>query len=103
MELLITVLGNALVQYQFRDKLFAEDPVVAAEEWGFRLTKGEREMLELIFKKGNEKYTKELRERFESLEDQIYVNLKTVYMCEKPCKMSVPPPVYPPKPKGKAA
>jgi hypothetical protein len=101
MDFLITVLGNALVQDEFRETLFSDDPVAAAEAWGFRLTKGEGEMLNLIFK-GDDAYKEELRARFDSLEDQVYANIRTVFACDRPCKMSVPPP-KPLKPLPKAA
>ena len=98
MDLLITVLGNAVVQADFRDRLLRNgDPVRAAEEWGFRLTKGENEMLTQIFT-GSPAYIEELKERFEKLEYQVYINTG----CAKPCKMTVAPPVCPPSP-AKAA
>lgn len=104
MDLLITVLGNALVQDEFRETLLSGNPVAAAEAWGFRLTKGEREMLELIFKDGDDTYKKELLDLFERLEDKVYENIQRVYMCERPCKMSVPKPVHlGPPPETKAA
>jgi len=99
MDLLITVLGNAVVHEDFREKLLTGDPVAEAEAWGFRLTKGENEMLHLIFNGGSNK--KELREQFNGLADQVYANLK-ILACERPCKMSVSPPKYPPTP-AKAA
>ena len=98
MDLLITVLGNAVVQGDFRDRLLSgEDPVKEAEAWGFRLTKGEGEMLRDIFT-GSDEYIEGLRKKFDALEDQVYINTG----CARPCKMTVGPPVCPPSP-AKAA
>jgi len=102
MDFLITVLGNALVQDEFRETLFNGDPVAAAEAWGFRLTKGEGEMLKLIFT-GDDDYKNQLRARFDSLETQVYVNIKEAFACDRPCRMSVPPPKPSPPPLTKAA
>ena len=98
MDLLITVLGNALVQGKFRERLLSgEDPVREAETWGFRLTKGEGEMLRAMFT-GSDEYIEDLRTKFDALEDQVYINMT----CDKPCKMTVGPPLCPP-PLPKAA
>ena len=98
MDLLITVLGNAVVQGDFRDRLLSgEDPVREAEAWGFRLTKGEGEMLRDMFT-GSAEYIEGLRKKFDALEDQVYINMN----CARPCKMTVGPPLCPP-PLPKAA
>ena len=82
-----------MVQDKFRERLLNGNPVEEAEAWGFRLTKGENEMLTLIFNgEGNKA---ELRERLEKLADTVYSNLK-ILACDRPCKMSVGPPVCPP-------
>ena len=49
MDLLVTVIGNAVVDPQFRSRLL-QNPRAAIDEWGFRLTKGEVEMLEAMFR-----------------------------------------------------
>jgi hypothetical protein len=102
MDLLLTVLGNALAQDDFRETLFEGDPVAAAEAWGFRLTKGDGEFLTQIFT-GDEAYIAELKERFDNLYDQLYLNIASPTVCGKPCKFTVSPPVHPPKPLTKVA
>lgn len=97
MDLLITVLGNAVAQDQFRETLFRGDPVAAVEAWGFRLTKGENEMLKDIFT-GDDAYLEKLNKLFDELGTQVHIRV-----CAKPCKMSVGPPVCAPSPIEKAA
>jgi|SRR5207245_147590 len=86
MDLLVTVIGNAAVDPLFREKLLA-NPRESIDTWGFRLTKGEVEMLEAMFTKGQE----ELSEKFQALEDALYQNLEELIptACDRPCRMSV--------------
>jgi len=90
MDLLVTVIGNAAVDPLFRDELLA-NPRAAIDLWGFRLTKGEVELLESMF---THRQT-ELRETFEALENVLYENLGggVIYACQKPCHMSVSRPI----------
>lgn len=87
MDLLITVLGNAVVHQGFRDKLLKGDPVKEAEKWGFRLTKGDQELLRQIFIEDAQHagHKAELQRTLECLETSIYRQLP----CGKPCNMSV--------------
>ena len=86
MDLLVTVIGNAAVDPLFREKLLA-NPRDAVDTWGFRLTKGEIEMLEAMFTKRQE----EVEEKFKALENALYENLEQLIpkACDRPCRMSV--------------
>jgi hypothetical protein len=89
MDFLVTVIGNAAVDYKFR-KALLKNPRAAIDKWGFRLTKGEVEMMLAMF--GSEQ--KILEERFKELEDILYDNLnRKIFMCDRPCRMSVSHPV----------
>jgi hypothetical protein len=89
MDLLVTVIGNAAVDPVFREELLA-NPRAAIDLWGFRLTKGEVELLDAMF---THRQT-ELNERFEALENVLYENLRgVIYACDKPCHMSVSRPL----------
>jgi len=85
MDLLVTVIGNAAVDPLFREKLL-ENPRDAIDTWGFRLTKGEIEMLEAMFTE-----RQDLKERFKALENALYENLEQLIpeACDRPCRMSV--------------
>ena len=90
MDFLVTVIGNAVVDPLFREKLLA-NPRGAIDTWGFRLTKGEVEMLEAMFTHEQEK----LKKKFHGLEDALYENLAKLIPapCDRPCKMSVSRPL----------
>jgi hypothetical protein len=89
MDLLVTVIGNAAVDPVFREELLA-NPRAALDLWGFRLTKGEVELMDAMF---THRKT-ELNERFEGLENVLYENLRgVIYACDKPCHMSVSRPL----------
>jgi len=90
MDLLVTVIGNAVVDSLFREELLA-NPRQAVDNWGFRLTKGEVEMLEAMFSTAKS----ELKEKFLGLEDALYTNLENLILspCDRPCRMSVSRPL----------
>jgi len=90
MDFLVTVIGNAVVDPLFREELLA-NPRASIDTWGFRLTKGELEMLEVMFTNGQ----MELREKFRALEDVLYQNLEKLIptACDRPCRMSVSRPL----------
>jgi hypothetical protein len=99
MDFLVSVIGNAAVDYEFRERLL-KNPVETINAWGLRLTKGEVEMAKAIF--GSR--TKDLAETFEALEDVLYDNLDhwTEKKCRRPCRMSISQPdplptIEPPK------
>jgi hypothetical protein len=91
MNLLVTLIGNAVVDADFRKLLF-ENPLNAADEWGFHLTKGEVAMLEGIF----DDNAQILKDAFATLEDALYLtlnqNMPEMLFCKKPCSMSLLPP-----------
>ena len=67
MDLLVTVIGNAIADPAFCKRL-VDDPRGAIDEWGFRLTKGEINMLDAMFtKKKKDKLLKE----FDSLQGML--------------------------------
>jgi hypothetical protein len=71
MDLLITVIGNAVMDPVFREKLL-EDPVKAMDDWQFRLTKSEVGVLEQMFAKLGLNQKEELKGKFESLQTILY-------------------------------
>jgi hypothetical protein len=87
MDLLVTVIGNAVVDPLFREELLA-NPRAAIDTWGFRLTKGEVEIMEAMFSS----HQTVLREKFLGLEEALYKNLE-IFACDKPCRMAVSRPV----------
>ena len=88
MDMLITLIGNAAVDPVFRAKFLA-DPLKVAETYGFRMTKGEVEIMLAVFDKKN---AKRLADAFQVLQDALYVNP----ICPRPpCLWSLyPPPEY---------
>lgn len=102
MELLITLIGNAAVDPVFR-KHFLDDPVDTADEYGFRLTKGEFEMMKAVFADLTQKEKEILDQTFLALENVLYNNLSTrtpkpdlpSQPCHPPCMWSIFPPPEP--------
>jgi hypothetical protein len=85
MDLLVTVIGNAVADAEFRERLL-KDPLTAVDNWGFRLTKGEVDMMEELLHRES---VEQLRDKFEALRETLYGA-----SCPKsPCRMSA----YPPK------
>src|SRR2546430_12373330 len=85
MDLLITVIGNAVADTEFRERLL-RDPLTALDEWGFRLTKGEIEMMQEVLPRASEE---ELRNKFQALHETLYAKN---YCPTKRCSMSAYPP-----------
>jgi hypothetical protein len=84
MDLLITVIGNAVADANFREALL-NDPLAAIQEWGFRLTKGDVEMLLAIF------HDQSLRDEFKDLEDGVYGQFHKYLVPDctgRPCRLS---------------
>jgi hypothetical protein len=71
MELLVTLIGNAAVDPNFRTEFLA-NPVATVKKYGFRLTKGEYEMMTAVF---NNHDREDLRHAFENLENKLYRRL----------------------------
>lgn len=103
MDLLITLIGNAAVDPIFRKRFLAE-PLETADAYGFRLTKGEVDLLQQVFTKSQRS---ELERSFEALEKVLYLNVGGG--CKKPpCAWTTYPPPqfrkdYIPDEKKKAA
>ena len=98
MDFLITLIGNAAVHPQFRE-LFLKDPVRIAERYGFRLTKGEYEIMTTVFAKLEDPERERLERAFLALEEELYrrLNIDTLAVlppkkCMKPCAWSLWPP-----------
>ena len=101
MDLLVTVIGNAVVHPDFREALL-KDPLEAIDAWAFRLTKGEEEMLIQIFGHAEKKEErKEMEQKLYELETLVYKYI--VPPCGKPCRMSIPAPLHVRKAAKKAA
>ncbi len=90
MNLIITLIGNAAVDYNFRHAL-RKDPDGTMTAWGFRLTKGEYQMFKAVF----EHFDDQLESAFKNLEDQLYMKLdqsRVLMPCQRPCDWSLIPP-----------
>ncbi len=104
MEFLITLIGNAVVDPLFRER-FLNDPVETADQYGFRLTKGEFDMMRTVFAKLETNEKDDLEQVFFALEEVLYNNLWTRAQkvgllhdpkCPtRPCLWSVFPPPEP--------
>jgi hypothetical protein len=73
MELLITVIGNAVLDPLFLKRL-VEEPLKAIDEWDFHLTKGEINRLQEMFAGLSEEKRKQLTGKFSELGDILYAN-----------------------------
>ena len=67
MDLLVTVIGNAVADPAFRTRLL-EDPRAAIDEWGFRLSKGEVRILDEMFTRAKKN---KLEKEFDALQDTL--------------------------------
>ena len=92
MEFLITLIGNAAVDPNFR-KRFLTDPVETIDHYGFRLTKGDYELMLEVFSRLTPGQKNELEQAFLNLQDQLYARIKG--HCTTPCFWSIfPPPEF---------
>lgn len=90
MDLLITLLGNVAVDPSFRER-FLKDPVDTADEYGFRMTKGEFELMKTVFADLTPMERNALEGAFAGLQDLLYKSTN----CHPPCAWSVYPPPEP--------
>jgi hypothetical protein len=88
MDLLVSLIGNAAVDPNFR-KRFLDNPVDIADRYRFQLTKGEFEIMQTIFGDLTPAEKNQLDEVFSVLEEKLYAKLDR---CTHPCKMSIYPP-----------
>jgi len=99
MDLLVTLVGNAAVDPGFRKK-FLDDPLGTADAYGFRLTKGDFEIMYTVFYNLTDTQKAELDRVFHALEIALYSKLDAVAAlppkrCMKPCGWSIfPPPEF---------
>ncbi len=70
MDLLITVIGNAVLDPVFREHL-VDNPIQALDDWGFRLTKSEIGYLRGMFTGGNKD---ELKNKLATVGELLYRN-----------------------------
>ena len=98
MDLLVTLIGNAAVHPGFRT-LFLENPEEIAEAYGFRLTKGDHEIMTAVFANLGAEDKQKLAQAFEALEIEVYKRLQPENVavvqpkrCMKPCGLSLWPP-----------
>jgi hypothetical protein len=89
MDLVITLIGNAAVHPKFRE-IFLNDPIGTADKYGFRLTKGDFEIMSTVFANLKEEERGRMEQAFKDLEEELYMKLKPT--CMKPCKWSLEPP-----------
>lgn len=89
MDLLVTVIGNAVVDPIFR-KRFLDNPVDIADHYRFRLTKGEFELMQKVFVNLNPDDRDKLEQAFSALEDILYARVPST--CTHPCLWSIFPP-----------
>jgi hypothetical protein len=104
MDLLITLIGNAAVDPGFRE-LFLKNPLETADDYGFRLTKGDFQIMTAMFTNLNDDERTSLEEAFETLENLLYGKMESAALappirkgpCTKPCTLSLYPPRVLPK------
>jgi hypothetical protein len=89
MDLVITLIGNAAVHPKFRE-IFLRDPIGTADKYGFRLTKGDFEIMTTVFANLKEEERERMERAFRDLEEELYNKLRPA--CMKPCKWSLEPP-----------
>ncbi len=83
MDLLVTVIGNAVADPAFREVL-VENPRKAIDDWGFRLSKGEMRIVDSMFA-AEDKPT--VLKAFDNLQDLLFQAMrKTPPFCpQKAC------------------
>lgn len=93
METLVTLIGNAAVDPYFRKGLL-NDPVDIVDKYGFRLTKGDFEMMKALFTDFKDNEKEEMNGAFDKLEGLVYQRLEPVMggKCGHPCRLSIFPP-----------
>jgi hypothetical protein len=92
MDLLVTVIGNVSVDPYFR-KRFLDNPVEITDAYGFRLTKGDFEMMKTMFADLTQVEKDTYRQAFDDLGRLLYKNVP----CGPPCHHSIYPPPQPPE------
>jgi|HubBroStandDraft_6_1064221.scaffolds.fasta_scaffold931413_1 hypothetical protein len=100
MDLLITLIGNAAVDPGFRE-LFLDNPLRTADEYGFRLTKGDFQIMTAMFTRMDDDERARVEAAFKALEDILYAKMDSSALsapppkrppCTRPCSMSIYPP-----------
>jgi hypothetical protein len=89
MEMLVTLIGNAAVDPNFR-KRFLENPVDTIDHYCFHLTKGEFELMLNVFADLTAMQREELDHAFGALENVLYSRI--IKTCPAPCFWSIYPP-----------
>ena len=88
MELLITLIGNAAVDPNFR-KEFLANPSATIDRYDFRLTKADYELMMQVFGKLTAAQIEEFDRTFAILQDKLYAKLNQQGPCKPPCFWSI--------------
>ena len=94
MDVLVTMIGNVVVDPNFRE-MFLKDPIETMDKYGFRLTKADFEMMTNVFGGLKKEEREKLEQLFLALENALYQLVKPPQPptgCH-PCSWSI----YPPK------
>ena len=89
MEFLITLIGNAAVDPNFR-KMFLKDPVDTIDRYGFRLTKSDYQLMVQVFGGLTQAERDELDKSLSLLEAKLYAKIRPP--CTPLCFWSIAPP-----------
>lgn len=84
MELLITLIGNAAANSNFRQK-FLDNPEQTVKRYGFRMTKSDHEMMMSMFGNLTPVEKQEYEQAFLVLENKMYLKVP----CTRPCRLSI--------------
>lgn len=89
MDVLITLIGDAAVDPNFR-KEFLANPSGTIDRYGFRLTKGDYDLMMQVFGKLTPTQIVELDHAFATLQDKLYAKLAQQQgPCKPPCFWSI--------------
>lgn len=93
MDLLMTLIGNAAVDPDFRTR-FLDNPIDTADSYGFHFTKGEFELMQTVFSNLEPQERQKLDNGFAALQDALYARLASrIGPCtHPPCLWSLCPP-----------
>jgi hypothetical protein len=97
MDFLVTLIGNAVVDPVFRKRIL-NNPIDTADEYGFRFTKSDFEMMKTMFVGLTQTEKNDLEQQFKVLQDMLLkkiVQLVPQKVCHPPCALSIYPPPEP--------
>jgi len=94
MDFLVTLIGNAVVDPIFRER-FLNKPVDTADEYGFRFTKSDFEIMTTMFVGLTQTEKNALKQQFKALQDMLLEKVIQRKACRPPCALSIYPPPEP--------